>query len=51
MQSTPRLIANKGSWQDPWKREKILQMATLLKAALGAHRMVGLKMNIPQKSL
>jgi ATP phosphoribosyltransferase len=51
MQSTPRLIANKESWQDPWKKEKILQIATLLKAALGADRMVGLKMNVPQKYL
>lgn len=51
MQSTPRLIANKDSWEDPWKREKILQVATLLKAALGADRMVGLKMNVPQKYL
>ncbi len=51
MQSTPRLIANKESWQDPWKKEKIIQMATLLKAALGADRMVGLKMNVPQEKL
>jgi len=51
MQSTPRLIANKESWKDSWKKEKILQIATLLKAALGADRMVGLKMNVPQKYL
>ena len=51
MQSTPRLIANKDSWQDPWKKEKIQQIAILLKAALGADRMVGLKMNVPQKDL
>jgi ATP phosphoribosyltransferase len=51
MQSTPRLIANKESWEDPWKKEKILQLATLLKAALGADRMVGLKMNVSQKNL
>ena len=51
MQSTPRLIANKESWQDPWKKEKIEQIATLLKAALGADRMVGLKMNVPHDYL
>ncbi|MCX5914763.1 MAG: ATP phosphoribosyltransferase [Deltaproteobacteria bacterium] len=51
MQSTPRLIASKGAWADPWKKEKILQISTLLKAALGANRMVGLKMNIPEKNL
>lgn len=51
MQSTPRLIANKESWKDPWKKEKIRQIAILLKAALGADRMVGLKMNVPHKYL
>jgi ATP phosphoribosyltransferase len=51
MQSTPRLIAGKEAWADPWKKEKILQISTLLKAALGADRMVGLKMNIPEKHL
>jgi ATP phosphoribosyltransferase len=51
MQSTPRLIANMKSWEDPWKKEKILQIAILLKAALGADRMVGLKMNVAQKCL
>jgi ATP phosphoribosyltransferase len=51
MQSTPRLIANKEAWEDPWKKEKILQISILLKAALGADRMVGLKMNIPEKNL
>ncbi len=51
MESTPRLIANKESWQDPWKKEKILQIATLLKAALGADRMVGLKMNVDRQNL
>ncbi|MBP1714798.1 MAG: phosphoribosyltransferase [Deltaproteobacteria bacterium] len=51
MQSTPRLIASKEAWADPWKKEKILQISTLLKAALGADRMVGLKMNIPEKHL
>lgn len=51
LQSTPRLIANKEAWADPWKKEKILQMTTLLKAALGADRMVGLKMNVPEEKL
>ena len=51
MQSTPRLIANKKSWQDPWKKEKIQQISILLKAALGADRMVGLKMNVPHDYL
>ena len=28
--TTPRLIANKASWEDPWKRRKIENMALLL---------------------
>src|SRR6185369_3520881 len=47
MESVPVLIANKASWADPWKREKIEQIATLLKSSLAAEGMVGLKMNAP----
>jgi ATP phosphoribosyltransferase len=47
MESVPVLIANKNSWADPWKRAKIETIATLLKAALTAENMVGLKMNAP----
>jgi len=47
MESVPVLIANKRSWADPWKRAKIETIATLLKAALTAENMVGLKMNAP----
>jgi ATP phosphoribosyltransferase len=47
MESVPVLIANKTSWADPWKRAKIETIATLLKAALTAEDMVGLKMNAP----
>ena len=47
MESVPVLIANKSAWDDPWKREKIQTIATLLKSALAAEGMVGLKMNAP----
>lgn len=47
MQSVPVMVANKGSWNDPWKRDKINQIATLLQATLAAENMVGLKMNAP----
>src|SRR6184192_2883325 len=49
--STPRLIANHASWKEPWKREKIEQLALLLKGALEAEAKVGLKMNIARKNL
>ena len=51
MQSNTQLIANKAAWQDPWKREKIENIAMLLQGALRADHIVGLKMNIPEKGL
>lgn len=47
MSSVPVMIVNKASWNDPWKRAKIEQIATLLQSALRAEGMVGLKMNAP----
>jgi ATP phosphoribosyltransferase len=49
--STPRLIANKASWKDRWKRNKIETLALLLRGALEAETKVGLKMNLRQKDL
>jgi len=51
MVSYPQLIANPKQWNDPWKREKIEQIALLLKGALRAQHMVGLKMNVPKGNL
>ncbi len=51
MQSTTRLVANKKAWQHDWKREKIENLACLLKGSLRAEKKVGLKMNIAQKDL
>jgi len=47
MESVPVMVANKNAWNDPWKREKIETIATLLKSALAAEGVVGLKMNAP----
>ncbi|MBF0404423.1 ATP phosphoribosyltransferase [Candidatus Magnetominusculus xianensis] len=49
--STTRFIANKKAWQDPWKREKIENIVMLLKGALAAEELVGLKMNVPKWAL
>ena len=51
MESVPVMIVNKASWEDPWKKEKIQQIATLLQSALRAEGMVGLKMNAPGDSV
>ena len=47
LQTHTRLIANREAMADPWKRAKIEQIATLLKSALAAEGMVGLKLNAP----
>lgn len=49
--SNPILMANKKSWKNRWKREKITQIATLLQSALRAENMVGIKLNAPKKSI
>ena len=51
MSSTPRLIANKDSWKNAAKREKIETMAMLLRGAIDAESKVGLKLNIKQEGL
>jgi ATP phosphoribosyltransferase len=51
MQSNTKFIVNKGSWADPLKKEKILEIVLLLKGALLAEEKVGLKMNVPCGSL
>ncbi len=51
MQTNTQLIANKKAWQDPKKREKIEQIAMLLKAALVAEKLVMIKMNVPEAKL
>lgn len=51
LESTTRLIANKASWEDPFKREKIESISMLLAAAMAAEGKVGLKMNVPKQAL
>ncbi len=51
LESNTKLIANKTSWKDPWKREKIENMAMLLQGAINAQGKVGLKMNAPKAAL
>jgi ATP phosphoribosyltransferase len=51
MESNTQLIANKEAYKDKWKKEKIGQIVLLLKGALRAESMVGLKMNVPEEKL
>ena len=50
-ESTTQFIANKESFKDEWKRERIEEIALLLKGALLAEEKVGLKMNVRKAGL
>ena len=49
--STTRFVANKEAWEDKFKRQKIEDIALLLKAAIDARGKVGLKMNVKKDDL
>jgi len=49
--STTRLVANKSALKNAWKREKIENLAILLKGALAAEGKVGIKLNLERKNL
>jgi ATP phosphoribosyltransferase len=49
--STIRFVANKSAWDIPWKREKMENIAMLLRGAIEARAKVGLKMNVPEPKL
>ncbi len=51
LESTTRLIANKKSWKNEWKKKKIEEIAMLLKGVLAAEKKVGLMMNVRKKDL
>lgn len=49
--STIRFVANRTAWNVPWKRQKMENIAMLLKGAIEARAKVGLKMNVPEERL
>lgn len=51
METNTKIIANKKSLEDPFKKCKIQQISLMLKSALNASSMVGIKMNVPENSL
>jgi len=51
IESSTRLIANKESWKNAWKKKKITEISTLLLGAINAEQMVGLMMNVREKEL
>jgi len=51
METNTQLIANHNSWKEPFKKEKIEQIALLLKGALLGEKLVGIKMNVSDNKL
>jgi ATP phosphoribosyltransferase len=51
METNTQLIANHSAFNDPLKKEKIEQIALLLKGALLGEKLVGIKMNVPDTKL
>lgn len=51
MTSSTRLIANNDALKIEWKRQRVENIAMLLKGAIEAREKVGLKMNIPKDRL
>lgn len=49
--SSPRLVAGKKAWADPWKQAKIKQIGVLVRGALDAEGRVGIKMNVARANL
>jgi len=46
LESTPRFIASKEAWADPWRRKKIEDITLMLRGAMAAEGKVGLMMNV-----
>ncbi|CAG9463158.1 unnamed protein product [Pedinophyceae sp. YPF-701] len=51
LESTTRLVANRQSWEDPVKRAKIEDLASLLQGAVEGRSKVGVKMNLERSRL
>ena len=51
LQSTTRFVANPASISDPWKKEKLDNIALMLKSCLAAEGKVGLMMNVQRLQL
>ncbi|MCA9088237.1 MAG: ATP phosphoribosyltransferase [Planctomycetaceae bacterium] len=51
LQSTTRFIANKDALKDPWKKQKIDNIALMLQSCLAAEGKVGLMMNVRRADL
>ena len=51
MESNTVLIANRATWQDAWKKEKLCNIRMLLEGAMLAHGKVGMMLNVHKDNL
>ena len=51
MESVTLLIANRAAWEEPWKQERIANLALLLEGAIAACNRVGLMLNVRRGDL
>ncbi len=51
MESETHLIANRSAMRDEWKREKVQNLALMLRGAIAAQGQVGLMLNVRKKQL
>jgi ATP phosphoribosyltransferase len=51
LESTPRFIASRSAWAEPWKKRKIERLLLMLQGAIHAIDRVGLMMNVPRRCL
>ena len=51
MESETQLIANKDAYLDPWKKQKVDNIALMLNAAIAAQGQVGLMLNVRKQDL
>ena len=51
LESTPRFIANRKAYAEPWKKQKIDDLVLMLNGAMAAEGKVGLMLNVPRTNL
>jgi ATP phosphoribosyltransferase len=51
LQSTTRFIVNKNAWKNPWKKNKISNLITMLQGVLEADGKVAMMLNVQKQSL
>jgi ATP phosphoribosyltransferase len=51
LESSTKLVANKASYQEDWKKEKLDELTLLLSSAILSEGRVGLKMNVDKENL